>query len=164
MYGRTENQFSQMPGVTAELVEGLIESGFLSYEDVRVLAPVPRNEQMIVERGGDDVGADPALGESRGDRSRQADRIEARMDGQRDPRPLAFGVGAASADGVSFLPRPTRRAMRSRVPSLFGSVGLASAVFDENRLPNRLPPLDRAAGGAVGLVSAMAIAGGVLVA
>ena len=43
----------------------------------------------------------------------------------------------------------------------FGSAGLASAVFDENRLPNRPPPLDRAADGMAGLVSAMAIAGGV---
>src|SRR3954452_15791831 len=57
---------------------------------------------------------------------------------------FGFGAGAAvvSVAGVAFLPRPTRRAMRSMVPSLFGSAGLASAVFDENRDPIRLLPLD----------------------
>src|SRR5436190_19671540 len=85
--------------------------------------------------------------------------FEARLVGLAAGLGLGTGAGVAVADGVSFLPRPTRRAMRSRVPSLCGSAGLASAVFDENRLPNR-PPLDRVVVAAAGLVSAIAIAGG----
>ncbi|MFO0877373.1 MAG: transcription termination factor NusA [Gemmataceae bacterium] len=46
---KAESQFSQMPGVTQELVEALIEQGFLSYEDVAVLTPAE-----LCEMGGMD--------------------------------------------------------------------------------------------------------------
>src|SRR6478672_6177770 len=73
--------------------------------------------------------------------------FEARLVGLAAGLGFGTGAGVAAAAAGSFLPRPTRRAMRSRVLSLFGSAGLASAVFDENRLPNKLPPLDRVAVG-----------------
>ena len=36
---RAENWFTQIPGVTPELVEAFIEEGFLSYDDLTFLEP-----------------------------------------------------------------------------------------------------------------------------
>jgi N utilization substance protein A len=46
---KAEMQFSQLPGVQPELVDVLIEEGFLSYEDVAVLTPAE-----LMEMGGMD--------------------------------------------------------------------------------------------------------------
>jgi N utilization substance protein A len=50
---KAESQFSAMPGVQPELVDVLIEEGFLSYEDISVLTPAE-----LMEMGGmDEDGA-----------------------------------------------------------------------------------------------------------
>jgi len=41
---KAEAQFMELPGMTPELVEGLIEGGFLSCEDVAVLTPTELSE------------------------------------------------------------------------------------------------------------------------
>jgi N utilization substance protein A len=46
---KAESQFMQLPGVQPELVEALIEQGFLSYEDIAVLTPAE-----LCEMGGMD--------------------------------------------------------------------------------------------------------------
>lgn len=46
---KAESQFSELPGVTQELVEVLIEQGFLSFEDIAVLTP-----QELCDMGGMD--------------------------------------------------------------------------------------------------------------
>ena len=74
---------------------------------------------MVVVEGGDDVGADPALGEGRRDPSGQAHRGEAGLDGERDPRPAPAGPdrrhplgladqgeGVAKGDSIYFSSPP----------------------------------------------------------
>jgi N utilization substance protein A len=52
---KAESQFSSLPGMTSELVEVLIEEGFLSFEDIAVLTPAE-----VMEMGGvdEDTAAD----------------------------------------------------------------------------------------------------------
>jgi hypothetical protein len=60
----------------------------------RLLATLPRDEQMVVAQARNHVRADSCLGQACGKRRRQPNRIQARMDAEADPRPFAGRVRA----------------------------------------------------------------------
>ena len=68
---------------------------------------------MVMVEGGDDVGADPALGEGSADPGGQADRRQAGVDGERDPRPALTGPDQGHA--LAFPDQGEQIAERRRV-------------------------------------------------
>jgi hypothetical protein len=65
---------------------------------------------MIVMKRGNDVRADPRVGQRPGDHGGKADGVEARMCAEADPRPFAGRIGAD--DGQPLLLAEQRELVR----------------------------------------------------
>jgi N utilization substance protein A len=106
---KAEMQFSQLPGVQPELVDVLIEEGFLSYEDVAVLTPAE-----LCEMGGMDE-------ETAADMIAFADEEAQEM--QSEGKPSKTREQAAGAAGGAPAPRQEAPVTgRQAFENLFASV------------------------------------------
>ena len=87
----------------------------------RLVGSIPRHEQVVVEVAGEDVAADPGVGEHRADGRRQADRRQVGVHLQRDPRRdvvvgQAGPVGVLAGSGRGSAPRPRPPSRRDADP------------------------------------------------
>jgi N utilization substance protein A len=85
---KAESHFSMLPGVQPELVDVLIEEGFLSFEDVAVLTP-----QELCEMGGMDEDTAADMIDFANEEAQEMEREGKPAKGAREPGAVAGGAG-----------------------------------------------------------------------
>ena len=117
---RAEGWFSQIPGVTTEMVEAFIEEGFLSYDDLTFLEPAELGELAgVTEEQADDIIAFAEEAAVRVEEETRAAKAAEEASGptprprRRDRTPQQRAIDLLGPD-VTVRPRKSRRRARSR--------------------------------------------------
>ncbi|HLJ97876.1 MAG TPA: transcription termination factor NusA [Gemmataceae bacterium] len=126
---KAENWFSQLPHVTDELVEALIEAGFLCYDDLTFLEPAQLAELAgITEEHAEEINA---FAEEASERVEEETRLakeaeaEARAQASPEPQPqpalpVSSSVTSDSPNNAGDSGQPFLRGLRQGLRKLFG--------------------------------------------
>jgi N utilization substance protein A len=132
---KAESQFSILPGMSPELVEVLIEEGFLSYEDIAVLTPAE-----LMEMGGMEEAVAAEMIAAADDEGTRVDR-EARLGKPRE------AAQASAAPAAAVQPVSPQEEARKAFDSLFAEPAaeegaVAAEEASQEVLPVEEPSLE----------------------